>query len=281
MKLKLRHKQAIAYSVTALVLLVGLSLLLAYASPSRDILSVFIKRIYPSAIVGGRVISVNDMEGAQLVAANFGVSAQEAQERQIKIEKSIILARELNVNVSNDQLADETLFYTKGNETEYRNLLSEFYDNSEREFYKFVVVPQAIDAHLRIMYNNEITGSSPAYKKAQIVLDRLNKGEKFEDLAKTESDDKATAQLGGDLGFYEPGQLLPELDDQISVSATGEVRKDIITSRIGYHILYPVEYSNSNGKRMWHVKHMLFATEGYENWLESQLSGISVVRIQK
>jgi hypothetical protein len=160
-------------------------------------------------------------------------------------------------------------------------LLDKHYGGSQREFYKFVVIPQAADAQLRIKYHNDINDTSPAYKKAQDVLERLSKGEKFEDLAKTESADQATAQLGGDLGFYETGQLLPELEDQVSVSATGEYRKDIITSRLGYHLVYPVEYSNTGGKKLWHVKHMLFVPEGYDQWLDTQLEKISVRKFLK
>jgi hypothetical protein len=281
MKLNFSHKQTIAYTIAALLLIFALSLSMAYFTSSRDFITVTFKRIYPAAIVGSRVISINDMEEAKIVGARFGVNALDAEQKQINTEKSIILARHLNVRISNDQIADETLFYTKNNETEYKNLLHRYYDDSERLFYKFVVIPQVTDAHLRMKYNNDINNTSPAYKEALGILDKLSKGEKFEDLAKIHSADKASAQLGGDLGFYESGQLLPELEDQVSISATGEVRKDIIISRLGYHIIYPVEYSNSDGKKMWHVKHMLFPTEGYEQWLSMQLQNISYWRIQK
>jgi hypothetical protein len=276
---KLSHKQIATYSAGGIVALLAISVYLAYFTPSRDPLTVTAKRFYPAIIVGSRVVSVNDMEQAKLVAATFGVHANDAVEKEIRTEKSIILARKLNVRISDDQIADETLYYTKGNDSEYRQLLSKHYDGSERQFYKFVVIPQVVDAQLRIKYNNDITGTSPAYIRAQRVLERLAKGERFEDLARTESADTATAQIGGDLGFYEAGQLLPELEDQVSVSATGEARKDILVSRLGYHLIFPVEYSTVNGKKLWHAKHMLFPTEGYDQWLNSSLKDISVLRI--
>jgi len=274
--MKLTHKKIVVFSSIGIAALAGLSLLLAYCTSSRDPLTVSFKRLYPAMMVGNRLISINDLEQSRTVAASFGVGQEQADRRQVNTEKSIMLARDMSLRVSNDQLADETLFYTKGNTAEYRALLAKHYEGSEREFYKFVIIPQAADAQLRMKFYNDINDTSPAYKKAQDVLERLSKGEKFEDLAKAESADQATAQLGGDLGFYETGQLLPELEDQVSVSATGEYRKDIITSRLGYHLIYPVQYSNTGGKKLWHVKHILFVPDGYSQWLDQQLEKIGV-----
>lgn len=275
------HKKTIYASVAGVIALLLISLALAYFTPLRDPLTVAFKRIYPQAIIGSRLISINDVEQAVIISGKFGFSKSEAEERHMLYEKNLAVARSMNVAVKSDSAADEFRFYTKGNEAEYNALLKSHYGNSEYLFYKYMIYPQLADAQLRMKYHSDVRNTSAAYKKAQAVLERLKKGEEFEDLAKTESDDKASAQIGGDLGFYEAGQLLPELEDQISISALGEVRHDIILSRLGYHIVYPVEYSNTNGKKLWHAKHMLFVPEGYESWLAQHTAKVKVKTLKQ
>ena len=275
------HKKYLLLSTVTVAVLFVLSLLLAYFTTSRDPVTVFFKRLYPSAFIGARVISINDIQQAQALGMSFGMTKSEATDSFLDGEKSAALADKLNIRIDSNFAANEMRFYTKGNEAEYDRLLDEKFGGSDHWFYKYIVNPQVIDAGLRMKYYNDTRATSPAYKKAQATLERLSKGERFEDLARTESDDKITAQIGGDLGFYESGQMLPELEDQVSVSALGEVRKDVITSRLGYHIIYPVEQSESNGKKTWHVKHILFVPEGYDQWLDQQISGINVAYLKR
>ena len=47
---------------------------------------------------------------------------------------------------------------------------------------------------------------------AQKIVDRLAKGEKFEDLAKRESMDSASREQGGDLGWNRRGKMVPEFE---------------------------------------------------------------------
>jgi parvulin-like peptidyl-prolyl isomerase len=54
-----------------------------------------------------------------------------------------------------------------------------------------------------------------AEKKAKDLAARAKKGEKFADLAQSNSDDQATAQEGGVLPPYEKGKMLPELEAAI------------------------------------------------------------------
>jgi hypothetical protein len=278
--MNLSHKKKIILFVAGIIVLFLATLALAYFTPLRDPLTVVFKRLYPQAVVGSRIVSINDFEQAQIIAGKFGISPEDAERGYLKYEKSVSLARSMNLTAKGDTAADELRFYTKGNESEYADLLKSHYGNSEYLFYKYLIYPEITDAQLRIKYHNDMRATSPAYKKALSVLERLKKGEKFEDLAKIESDDKVTGQIGGDLGFYEAGQLLPELEDQISISALGEVRQDVVATRLGYHIVYPVEYSNTSGKKLWHAKHMLFVPDGYDEWLGAKLASIKIKPIR-
>lgn len=270
---------AILIEVGVTVALIALVIVWAYFTPLRDPLSVLVKRVVPQAMVGGRMVSVNDFEQGEIIAARFGVSGDAARARQLQYEKSEQLARQMKLLINNDAAADEFNFYTKGNEGEYASLLESHYENSERLFYKYAIYPQVVDAALRIHYYTSSKGSSAAYKEAQAVLDRILNGESFEKLARQYSDDKTSGSIGGDLGFYQLGQLLPELSDQASISARGEVRPEVITTRLGYHIIYPVSESTQNGSRQFNVKHILFTPEGYDSWLNRQLDSVKTLKV--
>lgn len=274
--MKLSNKEILWWSVGGIIFLIIFSAVLSYATKLRDPLTVTFKRFYPAVMVGTRIISVNDLEQGEIIAARFGIAKPEARQLIIDESKADVLIKRLKIQIPNDAAADETIFYTKGNEAEYKDLLKRDFNNSEYWFYKYVIRPQLTDIYLKIHYYAQVEATDPAYAHAKSVLERLNKGEKFEDLAKTESADQITGQLGGDLGFYESGQLLPELEKQISVSELGKVNPDIVISRLGYHIIYPVEFSSVDGKKMWHAKHILFVPQGYDEWFTAQTKDIKV-----
>lgn len=72
--------------------------------------------------------------------------------------------------------------------------------------------------------------------EANKVLARLKKGEKFEEIAKKESLDTASAKNGGDIGFFARGQLVPEFEKAAAGLKVGELSGPVKTS-FGYHII--------------------------------------------
>ncbi len=76
--------------------------------------------------------------------------------------------------------------------------------------------------------------------QARIRLNQLRKriigGEDFQTLAKANSDDKGSAQKGGDLGWFKPGTMVPEFDKAIANLSTGQV-SEIIETPFGLHII--------------------------------------------
>ncbi|WAA13009.1 peptidylprolyl isomerase [Fervidibacillus halotolerans] len=71
---------------------------------------------------------------------------------------------------------------------------------------------------------------------AQEVLDKLNNGEKFEDLAKEYSQDTASAENGGDLGVLDPANLVSEFKAAAFELKEGEISEPIETE-YGFHII--------------------------------------------
>lgn len=73
-------------------------------------------------------------------------------------------------------------------------------------------------------------------KKAEDVLDKLNKGAKFEDLAKQFSQDPGTKDKGGDLGWILEGQTVPEFQ-KTAFSLQKGATSGLVKTQFGFHII--------------------------------------------
>jgi len=72
--------------------------------------------------------------------------------------------------------------------------------------------------------------------RAEEILARARSGEDFATLAREYSEDTATAAQGGDLGFFERGQMLPPFEQAAFGLEPGQI-SDLIEGPSGFHIV--------------------------------------------
>jgi foldase protein PrsA len=72
--------------------------------------------------------------------------------------------------------------------------------------------------------------------KAKEVKEKLAAGEDFAALAKEYSTDTASAESGGDLGFFSKGSMVAEFEDKAFSMKVDEI-SDPVKSEFGYHII--------------------------------------------
>ena len=75
---------------------------------------------------------------------------------------------------------------------------------------------------------------------AQKIIERLNKGEKFEALAKSESMD-SSKNNGGDLGWFTPGRMVPEFAGAVMALKPGEFTHSPVQTQYGWHVIQLLE----------------------------------------
>ncbi|HEX2721818.1 MAG TPA: peptidyl-prolyl cis-trans isomerase, partial [Gemmatimonadaceae bacterium] len=83
-----------------------------------------------------------------------------------------------------------------------------------------------------------VTAADTAAVRARLLSlrDRIVKGEKFEDLAKAESSDSASAANGGFLGRGGRGRFVPQFEDAAYALPAGELSQPVLTA-FGYHLI--------------------------------------------
>lgn len=69
------------------------------------------------------------------------------------------------------------------------------------------------------------------------LAERFEAGESFAELAQTYSDDTVSAEMGGSLGFVEPGQMVEPFEDALfALNEPGQL-SDVVESRFGLHLI--------------------------------------------
>ncbi len=117
---------------------------------------------------------------------------------------------------------------------------------------------------------------------AQTLLDQVNNGADFAALARDHSLDRATAQDGGDLGYFAEGTLLvPELEQAAFSLQPGEVSEVITASTPdgGQTVYYLVQVVDVDMERpLGPDQRAALLQERFEAWLADQWSQAEIVR---
>lgn len=106
-----------------------------------------------------------------------------------------------------------------------------------------LVVGQTHVRHILIKFS-EVVSEKDALTRIVSIKERLDNGEKFEDLARQYSDD-GSAKSGGDLSWVNPGDTVPEFENTMNVLALGEI-SNIVKTQFGLHVIQVLERRNQD-----------------------------------
>jgi len=97
--------------------------------------------------------------------------------------------------------------------------------------------PEIRAAHILIrVQGNTAADSAAALQTITGIRDRIVGGEEFATLARQYSDDQASGQNGGDLGFFGLGRMVPQFEGPVfQLQNEGDI-SPVIESQFGYHL---------------------------------------------
>jgi len=101
------------------------------------------------------------------------------------------------------------------------------------------IVTQTKARHILIR-PNELNTEIDVITRLRQLRERIVAGADFDELAKSHSEDRASAINGGDLGWVSPGQMVPQFEAAMNSLNPGEVSEPF-QSQFGWHIMQTIE----------------------------------------
>jgi len=112
-----------------------------------------------------------------------------------------------------------------------------------------------------------------AREKAQSLLERQRAGEDFEELCSKFSEDPGSKARGGELGFIQRGDFVPEFEEVAFLLNPGDF-SDIVKTRFGFHIIQCID---RKGDKI-NVRHLLILLQPTKEDEKETIEKIKYVR---
>jgi peptidyl-prolyl cis-trans isomerase SurA len=141
--------------------------------------------------------------------------------------------------------------------------------NVIKEKTKSPIFEQTKARHILIR-TSEITSDNDAKTRLEQLKQRLDGGDDFAALARSHSDDQASSIKGGELGWINPGDVVPEFEQQMKQLQTNEISAPFKT-QYGWHIVQVLErrmHDSSGDIKRSQAREAIFRRKATE---ESQL----------
>lgn len=111
------------------------------------------------------------------------------------------------------------------------------------------VAGKITDDEIRARYDKEVAAQTPVNEvharhilvktkeEADAIIKKLDAGEDFQKLANENTTDPSGKTSGGDLGYFGPGQMVPEFEKAANALEVGAYTKEPVQTQFGWHII--------------------------------------------
>lgn len=193
----------------------------------------------PVATVNGKPIA-RDFFEVYIKGISGQTSAELTPEQRDQALDNLIRAKVVAEQATKDGIDKET-------ETAAILELSRLNILQQAESQRFLEDKQPTEQELRAEYETQIAAMPKLEYRARHILvatedfakkliDQLQAGAKFEDLAKRESIDSSKAQ-GGDLGWFTPDRMVPPFSAAVVALEKGKITPEPVQTQYGWHVI--------------------------------------------
>jgi len=258
-----------------LVLLIIIGAWLYTGSLNETKLSVFSATGAPLGIIDYRLITAGQVKEKMKLSATSGVSAKlsfdQALDAVIRDSKTLAVAQKYDATAKSELINiayEQAIVDSKQNQSDFEKNLQKEYHLSANDFKNSVLAPLYTEIALRSWYAQSQNLQKTNHDLMESLQTKAQNGENFEDLAKTYSQDEATKQLGGNLGFIPETKLLPELALALSKAEKGNII--LAGSRTGLHLIQINNINDDAGTRTYDARQIFLKTTGFNDWINQE-----------
>lgn len=126
----------------------------------------------------------------------------------------------------------------------------------QRDSYAVPEERRASHILVAISESADAAAAEKARKAAEDLVQQIKSGADFAQLARENSDDSGSAEVGGDLGFFRRGVMEKAFDDAVFSMKPGEVKGPVRTA-FGFHIIRLEEVRAERGRSFEEVREEL------------------------
>jgi peptidyl-prolyl cis-trans isomerase C len=191
------------------------------------------------AKVNGKTITETDLRFADAeIGSQLGEIPEDVKRRALAeylIDNALFAEAAIAAKIDSDPVFEEQLQYVR------RRLLRE-------QYFEKKLKPQVSEADAKKIYDERVAQLKPEpevaarhilvdnEEKAKELLAKINAGGDFAALAKENSSDTGSKDNGGLLGYFGPGQMVPEFEAVAFKMIKGQVSEPVKT-KFGWHII--------------------------------------------
>lgn len=192
------------------------------------------------ATVNGEPITEADLTQAEAdLESQFAQLAPE--QRHAAALSAVVEIRLLAAKAVEQGLDKDPDFQRRAAFLQQRALHSELVDKN--------VADKITDADVRARYDKQLSDTPPVNEvharhilvktkeEALDIIKQLDAGGDFQKLANEHTSDPSGKTNGGDLGFFGPGQMVPEFEKAAFALEVGSYTKEPVQSQFGWHVI--------------------------------------------
>ncbi|AQX28321.1 MULTISPECIES: peptidylprolyl isomerase [unclassified Bartonella] len=191
------------------------------------------------AVIDGKNITAGQLDELAL-EINPNLVRIPDEQRRVTVLKAYLDMQAL-AKAALKKKMDKTEAYDKRMAVMRDNILQQLY-------FKEMIVDKIADADVKALYDKEIAALPKedeikarhilvkTKEEAEAIINRLNKGENFEEVAKKDSTDGSSA-VGGDLGYFSRGQMVKPFEEVAFNLKVNEYTKKPVESPFGWHVI--------------------------------------------
>lgn len=232
--------------------LAGLGVMLALAAPAAT--QAFAQETPPAAAAPAKPVDpaavVATVNGKPVTEADLTIAESDLDQQFSRLPADQRRAAALSAIIEIRLLAAEAEAKGLDKDPEFQRRMQFLKDRALHSQVVEQEVSKAItDDQIRARYDKEMAETPPVNEvharhilvktkeEAEAIIKQLDGGANFEDIAKEKSSDAGSGANGGDLGYFGPGQMVPEFEKAAFALDVGKYTEQPVQSQFGWHII--------------------------------------------